>query len=641
MNDTQILRSLMESMQKTSQPKTSPYDTTAEVRRIEDGIAWVHIAGGVDETPVRLTINAKEGDSVQVRVSGGTAFLVGNGTSPPTDDRVANIAQKTATNAQIAADTAIADAERAKNAADSAQASADSAAASAASAQASANNANEYASRALGGLSTVQSVVETLNWITQHGTMTLTTDTEIDPAHVYFVQDAQGDYVVGSTHYSIVTEPSADDLSTYYVLSIDESLQNYVGTHLAVTGEGLWVLPAATGYKVLIATGQGQTYREAGTYIIDGSGNTVARFGQTAQIGGSSTGYTLIDSDGMEIYRGTVKLANIGYGSTNRETSTSSEPFYTLGDRSISLLTYSATETYRIGEKVSYNNEAYVCIYPITTAESWTRAHWLKIADVRIGAYSMAEGYGTAAVRMSDHAEGRYAFAQGPYSHAEGYYTVAGTESSDTALAAHAEGSHTAALEQDAHSEGNGAVALGIASHAQNADTIAAGIAQTALGRCNVKDTNEKYAVIVGNGTSPSARSNALTIDWSGNVKAAGHVSGKLEELTITRVNNSYCNATSIGRLYACRKNGFLYLRGNLELSANVPTGTSETTVATISGWIAVASDYHTVAGQSGGGVLGLYVTYDGNLRIYNTSGAAATGFHRFSVVVPVHPNYD
>lgn len=96
MNDTQILRSLMESMQKTSQPKTAPYDTTAEVRRIEDGVAWVHIAGGVDETPVRLTINAKEGDNVQVRVSGGTAFLVGNGTAPPTDDTTANVAVKQA-----------------------------------------------------------------------------------------------------------------------------------------------------------------------------------------------------------------------------------------------------------------------------------------------------------------------------------------------------------------------------------------------------------------------------------------------------------------------------------------------------------------------------------------------------------------
>ena len=93
MNQIQILRSLMESMQTASKPRTSAYDTTATVRRIEDGVAWVHIPGGVDETPVKLTVNAKEGDDVQVRVSGGTAFLVGNGTAPPTDDTQANAAK--------------------------------------------------------------------------------------------------------------------------------------------------------------------------------------------------------------------------------------------------------------------------------------------------------------------------------------------------------------------------------------------------------------------------------------------------------------------------------------------------------------------------------------------------------------------
>lgn len=66
------------------------YDTTATVTRVEGGTAWVHIPGGVDETPVRLTINAKSGDNVQVRVSNGRAFLIGNGTAPPTDDVRAN-----------------------------------------------------------------------------------------------------------------------------------------------------------------------------------------------------------------------------------------------------------------------------------------------------------------------------------------------------------------------------------------------------------------------------------------------------------------------------------------------------------------------------------------------------------------------
>lgn len=83
--------------------KPSPYDTQAEVLRIEDNTAWVHIPGGVDETPVMLTSNAKPGDIVQVRISGGRAWLYGNQTSPPTDDTVALGADKKASNAEVVA----------------------------------------------------------------------------------------------------------------------------------------------------------------------------------------------------------------------------------------------------------------------------------------------------------------------------------------------------------------------------------------------------------------------------------------------------------------------------------------------------------------------------------------------------------
>ena len=83
-----IINSFRKSM-KASDRKTSAYDTQATIRRIEGNTAWVHIPGGVDETPVQMTINAKEGDTVQVRVSGGRAFLVGNATAPPTDDSYA------------------------------------------------------------------------------------------------------------------------------------------------------------------------------------------------------------------------------------------------------------------------------------------------------------------------------------------------------------------------------------------------------------------------------------------------------------------------------------------------------------------------------------------------------------------------
>lgn len=84
-----IIRSLRESLRRENEKKTSAYDTRATIRRIEDGVAWVHIPGGVDETPVTLTIGANVGDEVQVRVSGGRAFLVGNASAPPTDDKYA------------------------------------------------------------------------------------------------------------------------------------------------------------------------------------------------------------------------------------------------------------------------------------------------------------------------------------------------------------------------------------------------------------------------------------------------------------------------------------------------------------------------------------------------------------------------
>lgn len=94
MSNFDILRDLAKA--RKSSPAPTSYDTPATVTRIEDGIAWVHIDGGVDETPVKLTIAAHEGDTVQVRVGGGTAWLTGNGSRPPTDDALAGVAKELA-----------------------------------------------------------------------------------------------------------------------------------------------------------------------------------------------------------------------------------------------------------------------------------------------------------------------------------------------------------------------------------------------------------------------------------------------------------------------------------------------------------------------------------------------------------------
>jgi hypothetical protein len=130
------------------------------------------------------------------------------------------------------------------------------------------------------------------------------------------------------------------------------------------------------------------------------------------------------------------------------------------------------------------------------------------------------------------HAEGYMTTASAPYSHAEGSNTVASN------LSCHAEGSGTTASGNCSHAENTGCIASGSNSHAEGYHTIArgehshasgshtiAGMEVFALGRYNKKA--EDVALVVGNGwgnDSHEYRSDALTLDYSGNL----HISGKL-----------------------------------------------------------------------------------------------------------------
>ena len=125
--------------------KTKEYDITAQVTRVEKDTIWVHIDGGVDETPCLRTVECSPGEYVRVRIANGTAWVMGNSTSPSTDDTTANVAigksvqaAKAADEAQTMANSAEAASARALVAADSAEDSASSAASSASSAASSA-----------------------------------------------------------------------------------------------------------------------------------------------------------------------------------------------------------------------------------------------------------------------------------------------------------------------------------------------------------------------------------------------------------------------------------------------------------------------------------------------------------------------
>ena len=108
-------------------------------------------------------------------------------------------------------------------------------------------------------------------------------------------------------------------------------------------------------------------------------------------------------------------------------------------------------------------------------------------------------------------------------------YTIAGQKSGTTlGDRATAEGDGTTASGDFSHAEGVSTTASGGASHAEGCYSVAQRKSQHVFGEYNVPDTTGstttrgQYVEIVGKGTSDSARSNARTLDWSGNETLAG-----------------------------------------------------------------------------------------------------------------------
>ena len=95
---SKLIKEMLDALNAVNQNKTQPFDRQGEVKRIEGKIAWVKLEGSDRETPVQMTIACDVGDTVQARIGGGSAWLTGNLTAPPTDDKKANEAITMVTN---------------------------------------------------------------------------------------------------------------------------------------------------------------------------------------------------------------------------------------------------------------------------------------------------------------------------------------------------------------------------------------------------------------------------------------------------------------------------------------------------------------------------------------------------------------
>ena len=276
-NMDKLAKELKKAMTASDERKPKPYDAQAEVLRVENGTAWVHIPGGVEETPVRLTIDAKKGDMVNIHVANGAAWITGNSTRPPTDDATAIIARNDASRAMTIGEMALNAANDAENDAQRAKVAADEAEASAQSAATAADSANRSANSALTQLSVVEDVVGVLAWISEHATYVASTDTEVVAGKMYFTRS--GDI------YTPVANPTGNPSTQgyYEIDSIDEAVSNYVSSHLALTNAGLWVVNDNNSYKILLASD--------GMKVYDASGNLVSTFGESIQFSSSRAQY--------------------------------------------------------------------------------------------------------------------------------------------------------------------------------------------------------------------------------------------------------------------------------------------------------------------------------------------------------------
>ena len=122
-----------------------------------------------------------------------------------------------------------------------------------------------------------------------------------------------------------------------------------------------------------------------------------------------------------------------------------------------------------------------------------------SVHDIANQKMDAANPQGTGSFSMNR----KYNSTVGNFSHAEGHRATA------SGYCSHAEGSNTTASGDYSHAEGSNTIANGNYSHAQ--------------GKFNVEDTSNKYAHIVGNG-STSKQSNAHTLDWNGNAWFAGNI---------------------------------------------------------------------------------------------------------------------
>lgn len=290
-NTFKLVKEFMSAMKASEQNKTQPYDTQGTVKRVEGSTAWIQFTGADRETPVQMTIACEVGDTVQARVGGGSAWLTGNLTAPPTDDKKANQAISMVT-------TVV-------------------------------QEVQEQVEEALEDVSTVDDVTmqyclsDSSSSFVQYGNWSNTPPTYVSGKYYWtrsVLVDDDGNETYGEPRYSQDTQLSVEtdvafksnnnhfwhDSSGAYVTTTDKSYAT--GSAVRITSSG--ILQQVNGSTVSSWTNSGISFLQGGSTVASfgsggvelySGGTSVASFGSTARIGvvASDTFNVTIDSNGF------------------------------------------------------------------------------------------------------------------------------------------------------------------------------------------------------------------------------------------------------------------------------------------------------------------------------------------------------
>ncbi len=290
-----------------------------------------------------------------------------------------------------------------------------------------------------------------------------------------------------------------DDVTQYFWFESNSSSAWGSGAHVTLYPESQFTNPSHANYmkgQNIIMNTDGFSIRNGALpmmvldndsldfNVVDtslGTYTTVATFGSNGAVIGEVANNkirTIVSPTGMvvrQIINTNVdrELGAFGYGDGyDGVGSVSSLPYYTIGFRKSGTNNYSNSTTYYAGDIVVNNGTTYVCVVDKKLPGNFNADDWAFFR----GGMSCVEGSTNVGAGWASHTEGAECCAIGKQSHAEGWGTVA---SSDY---------------------------------------------QHVGGKYNAVDIANKYAFIIGKGTSKSARSNAFTIDWNGAARLAGNL---------------------------------------------------------------------------------------------------------------------